>query len=339
MKESESQLRARLFETVKALIAREAARTGLPVALLGPSEVIQAYLDTVLPDLPKDLRMTWARDRVQKFERLSEYTRPLGFLAGYAYGASGLNVFGIDDHGVFRFCRSCVILGNCYPNLGDVATTHHGLYAGMTEETRVNPGTIAPGYCELIHFPLVDWTLTQRTLPFEGTEQDATVLVRHNVMGYTDSRANSILFGLHDAELLQMLGRMRSVIPDPIDPGLEPRAWVIAGMPLRGVPAAGVNTLEELRGQLGLPIAEPKKRGPKFRKHPEADEAGEWIARVEGLFDRNHGKEAWEMVIAHHREAGLPLTPEAIKQSVRCLGRVPIDDAMVDRGLKILLSG
>ncbi len=64
-----------------------------------------------------------------RFRELSELTRPHGFVAGYAYGSSGLNIFGEEQDGVFRFVRSLIVLGNPVPNLGDVADTHHGLYA------------------------------------------------------------------------------------------------------------------------------------------------------------------------------------------------------------------
>jgi hypothetical protein len=45
-------------------------------------------------------------------------------------------------------------------------------------------------------------------------------------MGFRDARANAILAGLYEAELTQGLGRMRGVIPDPVDPTIVPRAFI-----------------------------------------------------------------------------------------------------------------
>ena len=302
MSSKQEQFRNRVFETTKALIDQEFKRTGIPVAVLGRARVTNCFLDHLLGKLPSRLRMPWSGDRRLKFAELSELTRPLGFVAGYAYGTSGLNIFGVEQDGVFRFVRSLIILGNPTPNLGDVASTHHGLYSDCCQWFDLTGSE--EKLCQPIP-AVVDWSLVLRDVPFAGTESDGQVTVRRNVVGYADERANSILGGLYEAELIQMIGRMRSVIADPINPSITPRAWVIAGLPLPGIPAHEVMRLEQLRKKLGIEVAEPKKKGRKT----ELD----WFERVLNLFEQRKKREAIELIVSHFNEIGHPINQESIR--------------------------
>lgn len=309
MQEKQRPFRDRLFETTKKLVDVEFKRTGIPVAVLGPSRVINTFVEGVVDKLPSKLSMPWSGDRRERFRELSELTRPHGFVAGYAYGSSGLNIFGEEQDGAFRFVRSLIVLGNPVPNLGDVAATHHGLYSDQYD--------LVPDQAEGFDFSeqvpaVVDWTIVQRDVSFSGNYPEGKVLVRRNVIGFADERANSILRGLYEAELIQMLGRMRSVIPDPIDPRLEPRAFIIAGVPLPGVMTREVTTLERLRQELGLEHKVPAKKG----RRPNED----WGQRFRDLFAMRRKQEAVEVIILHLKANGEVVTRESVRSTIESLG-------------------
>ena len=309
MNPKQEPFRLRLFETVKKLIESEYQRTRLPVAVVGPSKVVNAFLEQALDKIPSKLQMPWSGDRRLKFEELAELTKPLGFVSGYAYGTSGLNIFGETQNGTFRFVRSLIIMGNPIPNLGDVAATHHGLYSDQYDLVPVRAEGIE--FCEEVP-AVVDWSIVQRDVPFCGIQRKGQVLVRRNVIGFADERANSILRGLYEAELIQMLGRMRSVIPDPVDPTIEPRAFVIAGTPLPGIPTHDVIGLEGLRKSLGLEYKAASKRGRK----PKED----WGERVRDLFDKRRKREAVKLIVEHLKANGEAASLESIKSTIESLG-------------------
>lgn len=95
------------------------------------------------------------------------------------------NDFALGDSGKQRFVRSLIVLGNMIPSLADVAPDHRGLFAHVRDEP-------------------VDWTLTSRTVAFEGTQRDGMTKVAKSVIGYRDRAANALLFGIYQDELLQM---------------------------------------------------------------------------------------------------------------------------------------
>lgn len=309
LQEKQRPFRERLFETAQQLIEGERKRTGIPVALLGPSRVVNAFVESLLGKLPSKLSMPWSGDRRDRFHELSELTRPLGFVAGYAYGSSGLNIFGEKQNGVFRFVRTLVVLGNPVPNLADVAAAHHGLYADQDDFVPVTAEGV--DFCEQAP-AIVDWSIVQRDVAFHGILSGGNALVRRNVIGFADDRANSVLRGLYEAELVQMLGRMRSVIPDPVDPTLEPRAFIIAGTPLPGVPTHDVVGLEGLRKSLWLEYAAEPRKGRKRN-----DNIGQ---RVRDLFDKRRKREALELIVRHLKANGEVVTRESVKSTIETIG-------------------
>lgn len=254
-------LRARLFETVKALIARERSRTGLPVAVLGPAPIMNLFLADVLgkKEAAKH-HLPFTVDRVGKVAALKGVTEPLGFIAGYAYGVAGSNEFYTMEGSQKRFVRSAIVMGNPVPNLGEFARAHRGLFTDFSRYTLDPDGFgIGPRIVEETVAP--DWTETYRTVPFAGQEKDGKQLVARNVIGYGDDVANSILAGRYEAEIVQMAGRSRPFLDDPIDPSIQPRAYVFAGVAIPTWEVDEVTGLEELRGQLGLDVVAAKTRG------------------------------------------------------------------------------
>lgn len=236
-------MRTELIETADKLIDTEHARTGLPVALIGSSKVINTYLQHRLGKAARDFVMPFkAHERGEKYAALKALTIPLGFIAGYAGGVAGSNDFAIDDGGKHRFVRSLIVLGNIIPNLAEVARDYRGLFAHVRDEP-------------------VDWTVTSHTVAFEGTERDGMVQVAKNVIGYRDPAANAVLFGIYEGELLQIVGRMRGQLADPVDPSIVPTVFMIAGVAIPGWPVDEVLTLDELRGRLGLTVKKRKARG------------------------------------------------------------------------------
>jgi hypothetical protein len=185
-----------------------------------------------------------AHERADKYAALKALTIPLGFIAGYAGGVAGSNDFAIDDGGKRRFVRSLIVLGNIIPNLAEVARDHRGLFAHVRDQP-------------------VDWTVTSHTVAFEGTERDGHVQVAKNVIGYRDPAANALLFGIYQGELLQIVGRMRGQLVDPVDPSIVPTVHLIAGVAIPGWPVDEVITLDDLRSRLGLTVNERNARGRK----------------------------------------------------------------------------
>jgi len=205
-------LRARLFETVDKLIEVERERTGLPVAVFGISAIVNVFLEHRLGKQAHEFRMPFkAAERADKTAALEAITMPLGFMVGYAYAVAGSNDFCIDDHGTNRFVRSLIVLGNIIPPLEGVARDHRGLFADVRNAA-------------------VDWTPTRRTVAFKGTESDGKVMVARNVTGYRDDVANAVLFGIYKGELLQITGRMRGQLADPVDPTIEPAVHMFCGV-------------------------------------------------------------------------------------------------------------
>jgi hypothetical protein len=238
-------LRAELLESSDKLIEREHVRTGLPVAVIGSSKLINTYLKHRLGKTARDFVMPFeAHERAEKYASLKALTLPLGFIAGYAGGVAGSNDFAIEDGGKPRFVRSLIVLGNIIPNLANVARDHRGLFAHVRDEP-------------------VDWSLTSHTVAFVGTESDGMVQVAKNVIGYRDPAANAILFGVYQGELLQIVGRMRGQLVDPVDPSIVPTVYLIAGVAIPGWPVDEVITLDDLRSRLGLAVKERKARGRK----------------------------------------------------------------------------
>jgi hypothetical protein len=262
-KKDGKELLDRLLETVQALVKCEHERTQLPVAVVGVAELVNAFNERVLRRLPKELRMPLKGDRTRLAARLSELTMPHGYLSGYSYGTSGLNTFGVEHEAGTRFVRSIVLLGSPIPALQSVAADHRGLYAYHSDGTLYGPDLTAGA-------PSVDWTFTYRTVGFEGhpKSNDTQVVAARNVPGFRGERANAILCGMMEAEMIQSLGRMRGMIPDPVDPSIVPHAFVFSGIPMPGVRTARTASLEKLREALGLEAKMQQKRGPKQKLSP-----------------------------------------------------------------------
>jgi hypothetical protein len=133
-------------------------------------------------------------------------------------------------------------MGNIIPNLTNVARDHRGLFADVSDEP-------------------VDWTQTFRTVPFEGTEHDGYVQVAKNVIGYRDDAANAILHGIYEGELLQIVGRMRGQLDDPLDPAITPTVFMFGSVAIQGWPVDEVIGLDDLRGRIGLAVKDSRPRG------------------------------------------------------------------------------
>jgi hypothetical protein len=264
------ELRARFLDTVEALVRLENERTRLPVAVIGVADLVNDFNKRMLGKVPADFHLPLKGNRAVKAAQLAELTKPHGYICGYSYGTSGLNTFCVTENGTERFVRSLLLLGSPLPALGDVAATHRGLYGLPMLEPDRGP-------------PSVDWTVDYRTVEYDGYpgndavgQSDGYALAQQNVIGFRDVRANAILAGLYEAELIQGLGRMRGVIPDPVDPTVVPRAFVFAGVPLPGVRAQRVIGIEDLRAEVGLeshgaqlPDRPPKPKGSKPKLPPE----------------------------------------------------------------------
>ncbi|MBX3125547.1 MAG: hypothetical protein KF718_02480 [Polyangiaceae bacterium] len=246
---------ARVIETVRVLIEHERARTGMPVAVIGISKVMNRLLGELLPGgLPKELAMPWPRGRREEcFAELRTACEPFGVLPGYAHGVSGSNAF-VANPGELpaRFVRSLIVLGNIQPPLGDVAAQMRGVFSafGACDEFKEINDLVT-----ILAQTPVDWTVVRRRVAIPGTEmgEGDTVRVKAltNVMGFADDRANDLLHASYGAELVQIVGRIRGVIPDP--EGIEARAYIVAGLAAPGLEIDQVVTLDELREELGLP--------------------------------------------------------------------------------------
>ncbi len=239
----------RLYETIMALVAAEYLRTGLPVGILGPSRVINEINERVLGarTMTKErLSMPFSTDRAERFRRLHELTRPHHYLAGYAGGVMGSNDFcDVLTDGRRRFIRSLIVV-QPIPPLNAISRQLHGLYAGQTR------GVLVDDLAMVEEDVLVDWTITPRTVAFEGTERDGFVTVAQNVPGFVDPLANELLHRSYEAVILQLVGRMRGNIPDPIDPSIEPRVHLFGAVAIPGWPVDEVIDLDDLRERVGL---------------------------------------------------------------------------------------
>jgi hypothetical protein len=262
-------LRDRLFETVKELVCTEHRRTGLPVAIIGRSEIINAWNRYMLgADDAKRYAMPWPQGvRDERAEGLRDLSVPRGYISGYAGSVSGSNGFSVELEAdlavdrsapVTRFVRALVVLGNLIPPLGAVAASVRGAYAGVTADSEVIPNYHGIGPWSVEEPVVVDWTPVYRTIPLQAPD-DETVLVSKNVVGFADPRANELLHASYEAELIQIAGRMRGSIPDPVDPTIEPRLFVFAGLGIAEFPFDSVTDLESVRGALGLEIEATKQ--------------------------------------------------------------------------------
>jgi len=274
---SKHEPRTRLFETVKKLVESEYARTGLPVAVIGRSKLINLWNKFMLGDKAKPFAMPWGpATREEQAEALRGITIPLGYISGYAGGVAGSNAFAveIDDAvrvsgqrgGEPRFVRALVILGNLIPPLGQLASELRGVYSGEEELYPVD----FPGFGTMwaARDVVVDWTPTYRTVPLQVPDV-GTVIAAKNVLGFVDPRANELLHASYEAEFIQIAGRMRGSIPDPIDPTVEPKLWVFAGVALGAEFVFDeVLGLEDVRERLGLPVLERDAENVKPRHRP-----------------------------------------------------------------------
>jgi hypothetical protein len=253
--------RSRVFETVKAHIASEFRRTGLPVAVIGTGNVMNMFNAFMLGEKAvRDLTYPFSQSaRSQKKEDLRRLTLEHHYLSGYSRAVEGSNDFGVEENGRFRFVRSLVVLGSLLPPVGEVEATFRGVYAGdehyVTEDF--------PGIGPLAHptRTTVDWTPVHRIVPFDGQVVEGKPLAATQVIGFADARANEILHASYEAVLLQVLGRLRSVVPDPIDPTIEPRVLVVGAVSVPGLHVDRVVSLEQVREELGMDVVRGKGRG------------------------------------------------------------------------------
>lgn len=269
---SKHERRTRLFETVKKLVESEYVRTGLPVAVIGRSKLINLWNRFMFGDKVKPFAMPWGpATREEQAKALRALTIPLGYISGYAGGVAGSNAFAVETEDTMRaggprFVRALVILGNLVPPLGQVASELRGVYAGEEEVYPVEYpgiGTMWPA-----RDVVVDWTPTYRTVPLQEPEV-GTVIAAKNVPGFVDPRANELLHASYEAEFIQIAGRMRGSIPDPIDPTITPVLWVVAGTALGSqFPFDEVLGLEDLRERLGLAVTERDAEATNPRHRP-----------------------------------------------------------------------
>lgn len=240
-----AKLVSELFETADALIAREYKRTGLPVAVIGSSLCVNLFMRHRLgATTANQYAMPWkGAKRAEMMEELRSYTMPQGWLAGYSGAVSGSNEYSVIEDGKRRFCRSEIVLGNVIPNLTSFARDVRGLYAGVRDTA-------------------LDTTQLMRTVAFEGTQEDGLVQVARNQPGYRDCAANGLLYGAFEGEVVQMVGRMRGQLPDPVRPGIVPTVWVLASVAIPGWEVDLVTTMDRLRGMLGLATSTGRRGRP-----------------------------------------------------------------------------
>lgn len=292
-------LRERLFEVVRKLIDIERSRTHLPVAVIGPSAVVNEFNRSMLGKLTSYQEMPFRENRAARMKDLRSVTEPRGYISGYAYGIAGSNEFSVDVDGRPAFVRALVVLGACIPNLEDYAAHHHGLFAGgetinMVQGDLLDAAIVSP--------LVVDWSLSYRTIPVPGTEDDGEITVLMNVPGFADPIANAVLAGTFEGELLQIAGRLRSDIADPRDPTLQPRVYQFGAAVVPGVRIGRVMGLDELRAELGLHVEAPQRRGRKPELSIE-DRYRQW--------QRKLGKPAAIsrlVVLLHELGSGVPMS-------------------------------
>lgn len=230
--------RARLFETLRAVIDGERTRTGLPVALLGTSKTINAF--NAWNGVEARLRLPFpAEVREERFRELKSRTVALGYIPGLVHSVSGSNGFEVDG----QFCRVAVVL-HAIPNLTDFARVHRGLFAGLMRDVE------EPLMGLLIPEPImVDWTQTFRSVAWPCSELNGLAWVAHNVCGYRDPIANELLLGAYQGGALQALGRIRSGL---VTSGETPRVYLFGPLPLPRWPVDHWRSLEEVRDCHGL---------------------------------------------------------------------------------------
>jgi hypothetical protein len=233
---------------------------------MGPTDIVQDYLASTIGKGAEGLRLNSKLSKPRR-EELNSLTRAQGLIAGWAYGVAGSNDFAVEHEGTRRFLRSAIVLGNPVPNLLNFADAYRGLFAGhhrLVEEDVPDVGARVVG--EPV---LPDWGMTYRSIPFEGQVRGDEQLVAANMIGFGDPIANELLDGRYLAEFVQMAGRIRPHLPDPLDPTIEPRVYMFAGVAIPGYEVDRVIGLEELRADLGLPADPMKTRGRPSKKSPE----------------------------------------------------------------------
>lgn len=250
--ENDEKLTAKTFETVLALIKSEKTRTGLPVAVIGSAALTTKFNQFALGKLSQDLQFPLSGDRNRKSAELRELTEPLGYISGYSRAVEGNNDFSVlMPDGTRRFCRALIVLGSVLPPVGEIELDYRGLYAGreesITTETEVGP--------MLFSRPLtVDWSPVFRTVPLAGTEFDGgkRALATVRQVGFADPRCNEILHANFEAVVTQIVGRLRATTPDPIDPTIVPRVYLIGPVAVDGLRVTRTATLDQIRTELGL---------------------------------------------------------------------------------------
>lgn len=249
-----------VFETVRKIIEIENRRTTLPVAVIGPSAVVNAFNVAMLGKLSSEFEMPFRSNRAKRMRELRLLTEPLGYISGYAYGVAGSNEFSVEVAGGRAFVRALIVLGACVPNLDDYAASHRGLFAGVEGFESVHGDLLDTNVAR----PLtIDWSMAFRTVPVPGTESEGAVTVLTNVPGFADPSANAILAGTFEGELLQIAGRLRADIADPRGGSTQPRVYQFGAAVVPGVQVARVVGLDELRTELGLRVEDRPARGRK----------------------------------------------------------------------------
>jgi hypothetical protein len=215
---------------------------------------------------------------------------------------AGSNDFAVEHEGVRRFVRALVVLGNLVPNMTQVARAHRGLLAGFHEAS-------------------IDWTPTLHTVAFEGHQEGTHVLAAKNVVGYRDRVANSILHGAYQGELLQIVGRMRGQLEDPVTPGLQARVYVFASIAIPGWHVDEVLTLDQLRERVGLDVEARGVRGrpstlpleEQVRRRWKTEGATPTMRWLVRMFFPDHGDDAVTHARLTAQRSGLEPSGAAIR--------------------------
>lgn len=252
--------RASVFETVRKIIEIENRRTSLPVAVIGPSAVVNAFNTATLGKLSSEFDVPFRSNRARRMRELRLLTEPFGYISGYAYGVAGSNEFSVEVDGGRAFVRALVVLGACVPNLEDYAASHRGLFAAAETVENVHGDLLD---ANVVRPLTIDWSMAFRMVPVPGTENDGAVTVLTNVPGFADPTANAVLAGTFEGELLQIAGRLRADIPDPRGGLIQPRVYQFGAAVVPGVQVARVVALNDLRAELGLHVEDRPARGRK----------------------------------------------------------------------------
>lgn len=322
--EKKKETRTKVFETVKARIESEFQRTGLPTAVIGSAALMNLFNEFMLgKEKVKDLAYPFSSSaRSKKKEALREPTLKHHYLAGYSRAVEGSNDFGIEQDGRFRFVRSLVVLGSMLPPVGDIEANFRGVYAGDAHYITVEYPGIGP-LAQAVHTQ-VDWTPVHRIVPFDGQEVEGKTLAATQVVGFADARANEILHASYEAVILQVIGRLRSVVPDPVDPTIEPRVLVIGAVSVPGLNVDRVASLADVREELGLEVERGKGRSgrPKSWK-PTPDKLRDYIRQ------RSRPK-AVERTAKYFADLGLSET-EVLTNSRFAIEKLGLDWTAADR--------